>query len=62
MRMCRIPGRRGSRSGKLDYAKEYYRTDESCRYMEEIHQMAVSGKSVSAAMGTQLPMPSWMIF
>ena len=44
---------------KLDYAKEYYRTDESCRYMEEIHQMAVSGKSVSAAMGTQLPMPSW---
>lgn len=44
---------------KLDYAREYYRTDESCRYMEEIHQMAVSGKSVSAAMGTQLPMPSW---
>ncbi len=44
---------------KLDYAKEYYRMDESCRYMEEIHQMAVSGKSVSAAMGTQLPMPSW---
>ncbi|HIV12907.1 MAG TPA: alpha-hydroxy-acid oxidizing protein [Candidatus Pullilachnospira stercoravium] len=44
---------------KLDYAKEYYRMDESCRYMEEIHQMAVSGKSVSAAMGTQLLMPSW---
>ncbi|MFQ6806846.1 MAG: glutamate synthase-related protein [Lachnospiraceae bacterium] len=44
---------------KLDYAKEYYRMDESRRYMEEIHQMAVSGKSVSAAMGTQLPMPSW---
>lgn len=44
---------------KLDYTREYYRTDESCRYMEEIHQMAVSGKSVSAAMGTQLPMPSW---
>lgn len=44
---------------RLDYAKEYYRMDENCRYMEEIHQMAVSGRSVSAAMGTQLPMPSW---
>ena len=44
---------------KLEYPKEYYRIDESCRYMEEIHQMAVTGKSVSAAMGTKLPMPSW---
>ena len=44
---------------KLDYPKEYYRQDASCRYMEEIHQMAVSGKSVSAAMGTKLPMPAW---
>lgn len=44
---------------KLDYTREYYRTDESCRYMEEIHQMAVNGKSVSAAMGTRLAMPSW---
>lgn len=44
---------------KLDYSPAYYRMDESCRYMEEIHQMAVSGKSVSAAMGTQIPMPSW---
>ena len=44
---------------KLDYPKEYRRTDEKCRYMEEIHQIAVSGKSVSAAMGTLLPMPSW---
>lgn len=44
---------------KLDYPKEYYRMDEKSRYMEEIHQMAVTGKSVSAAMGTRLPMPSW---
>lgn len=43
----------------LDYPKEYARTDESCRYMKEIHQMAVTGKSISAAMGTRLPMPSW---
>ena len=27
--------------------------------MEEIHEMAVSGKSIHAAMGTQLPMPGW---
>ena len=44
---------------KLDYPKEYYRRDDSCRYMEEIHQMAVSGKSVSAAMGTTMSMPDW---
>lgn len=44
---------------KLDYPKEFVRTDESCRYMKEIHEMAVSGKTISAAMGTRLPMPSW---
>ncbi len=27
--------------------------------MEEIHEMAVSGKSIHAAMGTKLPMPGW---
>lgn len=43
----------------LDYTKEYVRHDESCRYMEEIHEMAVSGKSIHAAMGTRLPMPNW---
>ncbi|MDY3919880.1 MAG: glutamate synthase-related protein [Candidatus Limivivens sp.] len=44
---------------KLDYPKEFVRTDESCRYMAEIHEMAVSGKSISAAMGTRMPMPNW---
>jgi glutamate synthase domain-containing protein 2/rubredoxin len=43
----------------LSYDKTFYRTDTSCRYMEEIHQMAVSGQSVSAAMGTSMPMPGW---
>lgn len=43
----------------LDYPKEYARTDESCRYMKEIHEMAVTGKPVMAAMGTRMPMPSW---
>lgn len=42
---------------KLDYQKEYIRYDETSRYMEEIHQMAVSGKSIHAAMGTKLLMP-----
>lgn len=43
----------------LDYDSSFYRVDKSCRYMEEIHQMAVTGKSVSGAMGTKMPMPGW---
>ncbi len=44
---------------KLDYPKEFVRQDESCRYMKEIHEMAVTGTSISAAMGTEIPMPGW---
>lgn len=44
---------------KLDYPEAYARTDASIRYMEEIHRMAVTGKSISAAMGTKMAMPSW---
>lgn len=43
----------------LQYDSTYVRHDASCRYMEEIHEMAVTGKSISGAMGTQLSMPSW---
>ncbi|MBO5153238.1 MAG: alpha-hydroxy-acid oxidizing protein [Eubacterium sp.] len=43
----------------LSYDKTYYRMDESCRYMEEIHQMAVTGKTIGGSMGTKMPMPSW---
>lgn len=43
----------------LSYDKTYYRLDESCRYMEEIHQMAVTGKTIGGSMGTKMPMPSW---
>lgn len=43
----------------LSYDKSYIRHDSSCRYMEEIHEMAVSGKSISGAMGTKMPMPNW---
>ncbi|NLG02566.1 MAG: FMN-binding glutamate synthase family protein [Clostridia bacterium] len=43
----------------LSYDKAFVRNDPSSRYMEEIHQMAVSGNSISAAMGTKMPLPSW---
>lgn len=43
----------------LSYDKNYIRHDASCRYMEEIHEMAVTGKSIHAAMGTKMAMPNW---
>ena len=43
----------------LSYDNNFYRIDKSCRYMEEIHQMAVSGKSIGGSMGTTMPMPNW---
>ena len=43
----------------LAYDSAYYRVDPSCRYMEEIHQMALTGKSIIGAMGTQMQMPNW---
>lgn len=52
----RLPG---EKELKLEYPREFVRQDPSCRYMKEIHEMAVTGKSVSAAMATELPMPSW---
>lgn len=43
----------------LSYDSRFARVDPSCRYMAEIHQMAVTGRSISGAMGTQMPMPDW---
>lgn len=43
----------------LEYDTTILRHDESDRYMEEIHQMAVEGRSIYAAMGTRLPLPKW---
>lgn len=43
----------------LSYPAAQARTDASVRYMDAIHEMAVSGSSMIAAMGTQMPMPSW---
>ena len=42
-----------------DYDPAYVRNDPTARYMDEIHQMSVSGESLHAAMGTLLPMPKW---
>ena len=43
----------------LAYSDSLVRQDESCRYMKEIHQMAVSGESIIEAMGIKSVTPSW---
>lgn len=50
-----VPGGRP----ELAYDSGLLRHDASIRYMEEIHRMAVTGESISGAMGTQMPMPGW---
>ena len=50
---------RGGEGNPLDYDPAYAREDEGCRYMKEIHQMAVTGKPIIEAMGTRMPMPGW---
>ena len=49
----------GSYTGSLNYDSATYRQDPSCRYMEEIHEMAVTGKSLGGSMSTQMPIPNW---
>ncbi len=43
----------------LSYPSETRKTDSNYRYMKEIHEMAVTGKSAIEAMGTQMAMPNW---
>lgn len=43
----------------LSYPKETRKTDSNYRYMKEIHEMAVTGKPIIEAMGTQRKMPDW---
>lgn len=43
----------------LAYDPSYAREDPTVRYMREIHEMAVTGKTIHAAMGTLLPLPRW---
>lgn len=43
-----------------NYLKEYSRTsDEVEQKMEDIHTMAITGKSIISAMGTKLPVTKW---
>ena len=44
---------------ELDYDEKLVRHDTTMRGMEEIHQMAVTGETLGAAMATRLPIPSW---
>lgn len=48
-----------SETNNLSYDRNFVRDDPSCRYMKEIHEMAVTGKSLHASMSTRMPMPGW---
>ena len=43
----------------LSYPKETRKTTGDYRYMKEIQEMAVNGKSIIEAMGTKMSMPNW---
>ncbi|WP_405303617.1 glutamate synthase-related protein [Methanobrevibacter sp.] len=43
----------------LAYDKDYAKSDKGIRQMDAIHQMAITGESIVAAMYTELPMPNW---
>ena len=48
-----------SKTEDLAYDAAFARKDPTARYMAEIHEMAVSGERIDAAMGTLKPMPDW---
>lgn len=50
---------KGQEKLNLEYPKETRNANSNYRYMNQIHEMAVSGKSIIEAMGTQMPMPNW---
>ncbi len=43
----------------LAYDAAFARQDPACRGMDDIHEMAVTGKSIIGSMGTQMKMPGW---
>ena len=53
------PAPAAAAAGGLAYDPRFVRQDQNSRFMAEIHEMAVSGKSIDAAMGTLRPMPGW---
>ena len=46
-------------AAELNYDPAYFRADPKCRYMDVIHEMAVTGKTIGGSMGTQMAMPGW---
>ena len=46
-------------NAELAYDKNYAKSDKDIRAMDAIHQMAITGESIVAAMYTEMPMPSW---
>lgn len=46
-------------AGSLEYTRDFVRSDKNDRYMAEIHEMAVKGKSIIEAMGIRRQTPSW---
>lgn len=55
----RIPTSIAAEELDLNYAMETGRESRAYRYMKEIHEMAVTGKTAIEAMGTQMKMPGW---
>ena len=43
----------------LAYDEDYAKSDKDIRYMDAIHQMAMTGESLISAMYTTMPMPNW---
>ena len=43
----------------LAYDKKYAKSDRDIRYMDAIHQMAITGESIVSAMYTDMPMSNW---
>ncbi|MBQ2653721.1 MAG: alpha-hydroxy-acid oxidizing protein [Methanobrevibacter sp.] len=43
----------------LAYDENYAKSDKNIRYMDAIHQIAMTGESLVSAMYTELPMPNW---
>ena len=43
----------------LAYDKKYAKSDRDIRYMDAIHQMAITGRSIVSSMYTDVPMPNW---
>ena len=43
----------------LSYNKDFAKSDKDIRQMDAIHQMAMTGESIVAAMYTDMPMPNW---